>query len=340
MSLIAGDVSHGDGQTKDRNVDAWPIDSRRLITLGGLPQTIHIWGTNPAHPVILMLHGGPGFPDRGSIGAHDLDLTDAFTVVAWDQRGTGGSYRGCDFSTLTLDQIVADACALVEYLCTALHQSRLFILGSSWGTEIGTLLVARHPEHIAAYVGMGQVVDGHDNERLSWEFCLKHAREAGDARNVRRLLSVGPPQAGQYRHGIRGLLTERRILAQYGGHANRKERYVSSMIQSVLHSSEYTPADRWGIARGSLRSLKALWPTAVHYNFRTLGPMQVPYFILQGRHDYNTPASLVDEYIHTLSAPIKELVWFEHSAHSPLSQEPERCKQWLRDRLLAIDVSQ
>ena len=91
------------------------------------------------------------------------------------------------------------------------------------------------------------------------------------------------------------------------------------------HSSRCTP-------------LRALWPTAVHYDFRTLGHLQVPYFIFQGRHDYNTPASLIDDYAAGLSAPVKELVWFEHSAHGPLSQEPERCKRLLRQKLLALDA--
>ena len=33
----------------------YPIDRKERIVLGGLAQTIHIWGTNPENPVLLFL---------------------------------------------------------------------------------------------------------------------------------------------------------------------------------------------------------------------------------------------------------------------------------------------
>ena len=37
----------------------YPIDRKERITLGGMTQTIHIWGTKQENPVILFLHGVP-----------------------------------------------------------------------------------------------------------------------------------------------------------------------------------------------------------------------------------------------------------------------------------------
>ena len=85
----------------------YPIDRKERITLGGMTQTIHIWGTKQENPVILFLHGGPGVPNRHGMAKNHLDLTDDFTIVAWDQRGTGGSYFGCDPESLTLEQLIA-----------------------------------------------------------------------------------------------------------------------------------------------------------------------------------------------------------------------------------------
>ena len=81
----------------------YPIDRKEQVLLGDLKQTIHIWGTRRRNPVLLILHGGPGVPNRHGIAKRHLDLTDAFTVVAWDQRGIGGSYLGCNPESLTLD---------------------------------------------------------------------------------------------------------------------------------------------------------------------------------------------------------------------------------------------
>lgn len=73
-----------------------PIDRKEKVLLGGLKQIIHIWGTKQENPVVLFLHSGPGVPNRHGMAKNHMDLIDDFTIVAWDQRGTGGSYFGCD----------------------------------------------------------------------------------------------------------------------------------------------------------------------------------------------------------------------------------------------------
>ena len=49
----------------------------------------------------------------------------------------------------------------------------------------------------------------------------------------------------------------------------------------------------------------------------------MPYYIFQGAHDNNTPSALVQAYYDAIEAPDKDLIWFEHSAHGPLREEPE-----------------
>jgi pimeloyl-ACP methyl ester carboxylesterase len=63
---------------------------------------------------------------------------------------------------------------------------------------------------------------------------------------------------------------------------------------------------------------------------------KIPYFIFDGVLDRNTPAELVEEYFKALEAPVKELVWFEQSGHNPMSDEPEKFKSLLREKLGAI----
>ena len=105
----------------------YPIDRKERVTLGGLGQTIHIWGTKNENPVILFLHGGPGVPNRHDMAKDGFGLTDDFTVVAWDQRGTGGSYFGCDPESLTLEQLISDCAELISWLCKTLDKEKIFI---------------------------------------------------------------------------------------------------------------------------------------------------------------------------------------------------------------------
>ena len=92
------------------------IDRKCKVTLGGLPQKIHVKG-DETKPVLLFLHGGPGVCNRHTVMTVHADLQKEFLVVAWDQRGSGGSYRGAAVETLTIDRLVDDAHELVLWLC-------------------------------------------------------------------------------------------------------------------------------------------------------------------------------------------------------------------------------
>ena len=315
----------------------YPIDRKERIDLGGLKQTIHIWGTKQENPLLLFLHGGPGIPNRHGMAKNHMDLPDDFTIVAWDQRGTGGSYFGCDPRSLTLDQLVSDCAQLIDYLCETMGKKQLFLLGGSWGTELGTLVCQKHPDRIAGYIGYGQVVNGIENENVSYAFALEEAKKAGCVEDIAELEKVGPPVNGQYTPVFEGLMTQRRIMKKYGGHSTKGGSYFSSTVMPILTSPELSVRDKIGTARGYKVCLSHMWPSIVHYDFiKDCGPFRMPYYIFQGRLDRNTPASLVQDYYDSIIAPDKDLIWFENSAHGPLGEEPEKFKRLMREKLLKI----
>ena len=317
-----------------------PIDRKEQVPLGGLPQTIHAWGTRKSNPILLILHGGPGVPNRHGIAAKHMDLTGDFTVVAWDQRGTGGSYFGCDPASLTLDQLVSDCVELMRYLCSLLGKKKVYLLGGSWGTELGTFVCARAPELTAGYIGYGQVVNGVENETRSYAYTLRKAEEAGDQEDLEILRRIGPPEGGQYKPVFEGLMAQRKLLAKYGGHSVKKESYLKGTVLPILRSPELSVREKWGVAKGYQLCLSQMWPTIVNYDFlRDMHTFEVPYYIFQGRKDENTPSSLIQEYYDAIIAPDKDLVWFEHSAHGPLGEEPSKFKRCMRDKFLSLERS-
>lgn len=315
----------------------YPIDIKKRIVLGGLEQAIHIWGTRMENPVVLFLHGGPGVPNRHSMAKRHMDLIGDFTIVAWDQRGTGGSYRGCQPDSLALEQLISDCAELLDYLCVTLKKKKIFLLGASWGTELGTFVCQKHPDKVAGYIGYGQVVNGVENENVSYAFALEEAKKAGNVEDIAELERIGPPVDGQYKPVFEGLMTQRRIMKKYGGHSTKKGGYFSGTVIPILTSSELDLRSKIGTAKGYKLCLSRMWPTIVHYDFvKDCGPFQMPYYIFQGRLDRNTPASLVQEYYDSIEAPDKDLVWFEHSAHGPMGEEPEKFKKLMREKFLAI----
>ncbi len=314
---------------------AYAIDEIRRVPLGGVRQKIHIRGEKPENPVLLFLHGGPGISNRDGVMTRDSDLCDAFTIVAWDQRGTGGSYWGVPKETLNLEQLIADAAELVDYLCKTLGKKKLFIWGGSWGTELGTYLCSRHPQHIAGYVGSGQLVNGTLNEEIGYDFAMTEAKKAGDTEAVATLERIGRPVNGCYREVFDGMMAQRRIMKKYGGHSMKKGTYWTDTALPLLKSREFTFTDKIGLALGYKKCLTYMWPSTIACDFhKECTRFEMPYYIFQGVHDNNTPSALVQAYYDAIEAPDKDLVWFENSAHGPMREEPEKYKKLLREKLL------
>jgi pimeloyl-ACP methyl ester carboxylesterase len=315
------------------------IDEKTMVPLGGFPQRIHLRTDDPAKPVLLFLHGGPGVCNRHAIMTEHRDLLDTFTIACWDQRGSGGSYYGAKAEDLTIARLTEDARELVEYLCARFEKDKIFVIGGSWGSELGTYLLHSHPERIAAFVGFGQVVDGAKNEEISYRFALDSARKAGDAKSVKKLEELGPPVDGIYKGGLGGMMIQRRVMMKYGGYSPsaKKRGEFRATVLPVLLSGEYSPRDLWGFLRGYKRVLTAMLKECAATNFPAYyTKFEAPFYIFDGRQDYNTPAELVQDWYDMIEAPEKCLVWFEASGHNPMSDEPEAFKRILRRKLLAV----
>jgi pimeloyl-ACP methyl ester carboxylesterase len=52
---------------------------------------------------------------------------------------------------------------------------------------------------------------------------------------------------------------------------------------------------------------------------RVLDPQEIPYDIIQGRHDLFAPTQLVEAYFNEVSAPKKRLIIIEDAGHFALA---------------------
>jgi len=314
------------------------IDIKEKVVLGGFPQKIHIKGLSEDKPILLFLHGGPGVANRHAVLGNEELLKD-FILVGWDQRGTAGSYEGAKAEDLTIDQLVSDASDLVDHLCKRFNKEKIFVTGGSWGSLLGTWLLYKHPEHIYAFVGFGQVVNIHKNELISWQFCIDEARKVGNQKDIEVLEEIGPPEMGCYKGGFDAMMKQRNIMMKYGGYSKKegKQSYKDAMLKPIIASGEYSPADLYGYLNGYKFVLKAMWEEVGRTDLpATCTKFDAPIFIFDGKLDFNTPAELVEDWFNMIEAPVKELIWFENSGHNPMSDEPERFIPLLKEKLLPL----
>ncbi|MFX0066974.1 MAG: alpha/beta fold hydrolase [Candidatus Hermodarchaeota archaeon] len=161
------------------------ISSLEEITLGGTKQWIFIRGVDQKNPILIFLHGGPGEPVMGMSSSRNLDaeLIKHFTVVHWDQRGAGKSYNSdIPISSMTFDRLVEDCNELIDYLRNRFHSQKVFIVAHSGGTSLGIKAAYKYPEKIHAYVGVAQVINDYEQQKISYDFVVAEAEKSGDTK--------------------------------------------------------------------------------------------------------------------------------------------------------------
>jgi pimeloyl-ACP methyl ester carboxylesterase len=302
------------------------IASLEKINLGGVDQCILIRGIKIDNPVLLFLHGGPGTSELGLFRKFNIpSLEEHFTVVLWDQRGAGKSYPAINpLSGMNIEQFISDTHELTNHLCKRFDKEKIYLAGHSWGSALGVLTVQKYPELYHAYIGIGQVVNMSEGEKISYEWTLEQAAKANDLKSIRTLQEMGtPPYSGNWQSKT---ITQRRLLGKYGGEVYGNPRGGFPVtIKSLFSVTEYNWMDRINFFRGIFASMRILWPQIMKINLMEQAPeLNVPVFFLEGRHDYEAPSLLAGKYFNMLKAPEKELIWFENSAHFINTEETEK----------------
>lgn len=316
----------------------YQLDYSENVEVNDSIQNIRVRAAKKGLPVILFLHGGPGVCDRHNILRDHSDLAEDFTLVCWDQRGSGKSYTpDIKKSIPKVADYVDDVEFMLEYLTGKFGVRRVAMVGHSWGSIIGVLAAARRPDLLFVYVGEGQFVDGDRNEEGSYRFCLEEAKRRGDKKAL-AALEKGAPVDGVYPDN-KSMMIQRDCLSRYGGAIHGgKQGLVKGLLMPLLKTKEYSLADIVKYAQGATYLTDVMWPDVVGQRLSAIKSLDVPVVITQGRHDYNTPSAIAKEWFDALSAPAKKWVWFENSAHSPDVEEPEKWSAVLKEELSALVV--
>ncbi|MDR4947197.1 alpha/beta fold hydrolase [Neobacillus cucumis] len=293
--------------------------SLESLILGGIQQSILIRTDDKNQPIVLFLHGGPGTAQIGFARRFQRQLEKDFIVVNWDQRGSGISESG----ELTLKNYLNDAKELIQYLLKRFGKEKLYLVGHSWGSILGSLLAQEYHNYLYAYIGVGQIICMTEGERISFDFVKEQAEKKRDKKALELLHTLTfEPDSLNY------LFSQRKLLDKYKGS-------LYSMTSTQLffgefwHNTEYLVSDWFRFMKRNKASLTMMWKEVAKIDFRDIIDYSIPIYFCAGRYDFNTPSQLVEEYFHRIHAPVKEFVWFENSGHCPPFEEHEKFNEVL-----------
>ncbi|MGA3007411.1 MAG: alpha/beta hydrolase [Opitutaceae bacterium] len=307
------------------------IQEGMYVPIGGIEQWIQIRGEDRNNPVVLFVHGGPG----GStlmISSGWQPWEKYFTVVQWDQRGTGRTYRKTSSSiapTMTVDRMTQDGIEVAEFLRTHLHRDKIILVGHSWGSFLGIHMVKKRPDLFFAYVGTGQFL-GSPTWKKAIEIqsarVLASAQATNNAKALKELAATDALPDGRKFWILQKWARQLRIPFQ-------DSLDIKSKIPPTMMPG-FTLLDWYYYSKGFRFSLNTLlgpngplWKA----DLRSLGlDFAIPIFFFEGTSDHMTPIEPAEQYFKEITAPHREFVRFEGANHFlPLNRPDDFLKELL-----------
>jgi pimeloyl-ACP methyl ester carboxylesterase len=314
----------------DFTISEQGISSIERITIGGVKQSILIQTEKPGSPVLLFIHGGPSMPvpgvsNRGSDYALVMttkELVKNFTVVFWDQRGTGKSYsKDIAKETMHLKQFISDARDVTDYLRNRFNQDKIHLVSHSWGSVIGLSLAYKYPERYYSYTGFSQITNWVENDKLSYKWLLEKAREANNQKALQELFAVGEPP---YTESFEQWAVIRKWQFKYNSmfydaNDNKSATFFSG-LKIMLRSPDYSLMDIYNsLVRGfKLSYTEEMLKDINTFDFFTDVPtLQIPVMFIHGSKEKHVMPELISRYYEALDAPKgKKLYWSDKSSHA------------------------
>ncbi len=294
------------------------IDEAFFAAIDGSEVHVRIRGQDRSNPVLLLVHGGPGFstePDTQSLVPYEQ----TYTIVQWDQPGAGRTFRRAGNtipSDLTVEDVVDGGISVAELVKERLNVDKVIVLGWSWGSVVGVEMARKRPDLFAAYVGTGQLTSIPTLSRWYYEDALTVARESGDSQAQAELERIGAPPYRSYEdyRALRELQRKLRGDAPFWvlrvGPPSLAPRYSLLDVVSYFRASGASSRYFLGAAMDGPEMSVDLPATSTTFN--------IPVVFIQGEADWNTPAVLAKDYFERISAPQKVYVPIEDGGHAAI----------------------
>lgn len=240
-------------------------------------------------PAMLAFHGGPGMSDRTNNWATFSVLADRMRVVAFDLRGCGDSANVPPYSHA---QWVADA----EALRQALGLGPVVLTGGSYGGHLALEYALAHPRSVRALI-------------------------LRDTAASSRFQAMATATALRRAPGISHDDLTRLFAGRMESDADFRRCYAQ--IQPLYRAVRDPAAEAAELDRIPFRYETHNWAFAKNQPafdlVARLGEIRVPTLVTVGRHDWICPVEASEEIAQGI--PGARLVVFEHSGHSPQSEE-------------------
>jgi pimeloyl-ACP methyl ester carboxylesterase len=302
--------------------DKTRINEKSYVLIGGIKQWITIKGDSCANPVVLFVHGGPGNPM--SLFSDDLykDWEHEFTIVQWDQRGSGKTFEANQKSSeitpedlanneLSLPLITADGVEVADYLRNTLKKEKIIIAAASWGSAVGIKMISKRPDLFYFYVGLSQLVNYNTNLLNSYHLALNLAKQNQDQNALEFLLSAGaPPWKNPKNFGKLRKITrvyEAKVTDQSLPMKAAAEYQAQAAQLAYGFGEDFSFMKFVGMNGNGMAQTIELDKSDINF--------KIPVHLIQGKEDLLTSPEVTEKYFSALTSSGKSYLLVERSGH-------------------------
>lgn len=240
-------------------------------------------------PVVIALHGGPGF-DHGYLKPALAPITKWAQVIFLDLRGQGRSQK-VRAATVTLETMADD----IAVFCTAVGIERPIILGHSAGGYVALTLALRHPRLVGALL----LANSAARFDLASSLALLKRRHGAAARDAAAAVFAGDLSPSTF------------------------QRYLEGVLPSYTHPSTASALSDFGLSAFAPEVAASFFSRYLpNYDIRAQLPeVTARTLVVTGDSDWLTPPDLARETADAL--PNAEFVVLPETGHLVCNERPE-----------------
>lgn len=310
--------------------DLTKVDEVFWVRNQGADMPVHVHGNLTNSVILLIVHGGPGGSGLDyRAGKYTVPLENKYAVAYWDQRGQGMSHGRYTDADLTVDKMVSDLDAVIRVLNNKYKNSKIVVLGHSWGGTLTAKYMVSGNVHssVSAWIESN---GAHDIPKLN-----------RDAINMFKTVANDQITFGNNIYNWSEVLDW----------ANSVDTNNISEDESLKINSKGFEAENWLIEDGLIQASESggnevpfltgpvnpltslisggvtnfkLYPEIEQFSLTDqLYKVTIPTLVLWGRYDFVVPPTLGYDTYNNISSTKKEIVIFEKSGHSPMDNEWE-----------------
>ena len=305
------------------------IAEKVFVEIGGVKQGMFIRGKNLENPILLFVHGGPGFPEYFLAEKYCAPLEEHFTLCYWEQRGSGLSYSpAMALEDITLERLQEDTVEVAKYLKERFHQEKVYLAAHSGGTAFAIEAAREAPDLFHAYIGIGQIVDQKESELRAYSFMQEEFSVTGESRMIKKLSAFPVLEDPSYLPEYFNSLLRDQAMHQLGVGTMRGMKSVErGLFWGVWKCEGYTVKEKINFWKAKIFFMNRSGIKEQVLNQKLLGTgfsLDVPAYFISGGFDMTVNYQLTRDFTQELEAPVKGFYLFRESAHSPIFEDPYR----------------